>query len=264
MRGKSTYIILILLLIFFCVIMILLFGKNIFHNNKNELVLLVGNNTIWYSKDNKWSNITSKNDVDKLNWKDYHVYIDNKNFGNYYLWHDDKWYLFQEDKTAKLYDGDLFAYRYFGNNKKVSVKEFNESNTNNNSYINKVLKENGINSIKEDEYTIKYKTSLDYDNDSIDEDFYIISNAFSSNISSDSIFSIVFMVDNNKIYYVYNNVDSVRSFNGCKPFFRNFIDIDNDKTYEFILSCGRYSLDEQIDMLYKFKDDQFKILISNQ
>ena len=33
---------------------------------------------------------------------------------------------------------------------------------------------------------------------------------------------------------------------------------------EFILSCARYSDSGQVDMVYKYVNDEFKIIISNQ
>ena len=106
--------------------------------------------------------------------------------------------------------------------------------------------------------------SFDFDNDGKDEDFYVISNVFPLDFEPEMSFSIVFMVKDNNIYYIYNDVSKNNFTNGCKPFFTSFLDADNDGTYEFILSCGRYSISEQIDMLYKYSDDEFKILISNQ
>ena len=264
MRGKSTYIILITFLIVFCIFMIFLYGKGVFTKDKNELVLMVGDNTIWYSKDKKWFYVSSREDIDKLNWNNYYVYMDNNYFGNYYMWHDDKWYLFKEDKTAVLYEGELLAYKYQNSKKKMSVGNIKIENDVNQDFINKVLIDNNITDISEEEYSVKHKASFDFDNDNNLEDFYIISNAFSNSISSNTVFSIVFMVDDGNITYIYQNVDTIKSFSGCKPFFRSFIDVDQDKTYELVLSCGRYSTDEEIDMLYQYKNGDFKILISNQ
>ena len=38
---------------------------------------------------------------------------------------------------------------------------------------------------------------------------------------------------------------------------------NNDDIYEFILSCGKYSIEEEVNMLYQLDNDNFKILISN-
>ena len=41
-------------------------------------------------------------------------------------------------------------------------------------------------------------------------------------------------------------------------------DTNNDNTYEFILSCGKFGSNNQVDMLYEFEENAFKIAISNQ
>ena len=79
----------------------------------------------------------------------------------------------------------------------------------------------------------------------------------------EKLFSIVFMVKDNKIYYLYKDVRDNLDYNGCKPFIHSILDVDKDGNYEFIVSCASYSVSEQVDMLYKFEEDQFRILVSN-
>ena len=91
-----------------------------------------------------------------------------------------------------------------------------------------------------------------------------MSNVFATDFTPNMIFSIVFMIKDNSIYYIYNDISETRSYNGCKPYFNSFIDVNNDNQYEFILSCGRFGSNDQIDMLYEFEENAFKIAISNQ
>ena len=73
-----------------------------------------------------------------------------------------------------------------------------------------------------------------------------------------------YMVKDDKIYSIYQDVAANSGFNGCKPYFQSFLDIDQDEKYEFILSCGYYSNARRSDMLYRLTDDEgFKIIISN-
>ena len=72
------------------------------------------------------------------------------------------------------------------------------------------------------------------------------------------------MVKNNEIYPMYSSVETNQAVNGCKPYLSAVLDIDNDNTSELVVSCGRYSTYKPIDMLYKFTNEGFKILISNQ
>ena len=260
MRGKRTYIILIIIILVFCGVMVLVYGKDVLFKNKNDTILIVGDNTIWSFKDEKWLKITANSSINKLNWKEYNVYIDNKKIGDYFLWHSDKWYIFDDDRKAINYDGKLFAYKA---NNNIDVLDYEVVNIDSeDSYINSVLEENNIS--LDSEFSSKYKTIMDFDNDGVSEVFYVISNAFLMGSSPDRLFSIVFMVKDEKIYYIYNDVRVNNTLNVCKPFFNTFLDINKDKTYEMILSCGRYSVEGQIDMLYQYKDNEFKIVISNQ
>ena len=114
-------------------------------------------------------------------------------------------------------------------------------------------------------FTSIYKVSVDYDTDGEDEDFYIISNVFPSDFEPETSFAIAFMVKNNQIYYLYNDVSKYTgSLNGCKPYYHSFIDTNYDDIYEVIVSCGRYGADDQVDMLFSWEEESFKLLISNQ
>ena len=72
------------------------------------------------------------------------------------------------------------------------------------------------------------------------------------------------MEKNGSIYYLYKAIENNDGQNGCKPYLNSLIDIDEDQVYEIVLSCGYYSVEKRLDMLYSFKDNQFKLLLSNQ
>lgn len=259
MRKKRTYIILLIILSIFFIVMFLAFGvKNIKDGNR-DLTLIVGDNTVWTYSDKKWDFVRNYTDLKDLSWKTYNIYLDNKKFGNYMLWKDDKWYAFDKNKNAVKLDGNLLAYSA---NYNINISEFSQAEITDYTYVQNVLLDNDLS--LSSEFTSLYKIDLDFDNDSNIEEFYVLSNVFANDFDPETIFSIVFMVKDEKIYYIYNDVSSNKSFNGCKPFFTSFLDLDNDNKSEFILSCGRYSISEQVDMLYKYSDEGFKILISNQ
>ena len=68
------------------------------------------------------------------------------------------------------------------------------------------------------------------------------------------------MVKNSKIYPMYTDIAPNRSNNGCKPYLSAVIDMDEDNTYEMVISCGKYSTDKPADMLYKLTEEGFKII----
>ena len=256
MRGKSIYIVLIIILFVFFIVMFVLFGLDNIRKKNLETTIITGDNTAWVYKNAEWYNVL-ENDFSKLNWQEYKVFSDNKYLGKYLLWHDDKWYVFDHNKKAIDTDGVLMAYRA---NYNIKVAEIADTIVDDDVYVTTALDDNNIS--LDTDFTSKYKVSIDYDNDGIEEDFYIISNVFSLE-SENSIFSIVFMAKDDKIYYIYRDVDSKKGLNGCKPFFKSFLDVDQDDKFEFILGCGRYSIGDEVNMLYKEDNGDFKILISN-
>lgn len=256
--GRKKYIILIVVIVIFFLIMIILFGKDSLKKSGERLTIIVGNNTVWSYRDKKWSNKGSN--YDELNWKKYHVYYDNEEKGDYYLWHDDKWYAFDSNKNAVPFHGELLAYE---SNRDISIASFSTEEIEDDSTVSQMLEKNNIPNTNQ--FSSKYQVPFDIDGDGEDEIFYVISNVFALDFRPDTIFSIVYMVKDNKIYSIYEDVTANDSFNGCKPILRSFLDIDQDNQYELILSCGYYSNSRRSDMLYRFTDDrEFKILISNQ
>ena len=259
MVNKRVYIILFIILAVFLVVMFLVFGKNNIKQESVREILVVGDSTVWEYSKKKWYKITYKSSLQELSWKKYKVFSNNEELGDYYLWHNDKWYVFDDEKNPINIDGDMFAYSA---NFDLKVKNFTTDNISNMEYVNYVLEKNNISTSSK--FTSQYKITLDYDNDGVEEDFYMISNAFPMDFIPEKSFSIAFMVKDNNIYYIYKDIADYRGFNGCKPFYSEFLDVDDDNMYEFILSCNDYSVSKRIDMLYQFSDGSFKIAISNQ
>lgn len=261
MRDKKVYIVLLIILGVFFVSMFLIFGLSNIKSAKDSATIIVGDSTVWNYNNKKWLNLTTQKSISKLNWQKFNVYVNNEEFGQYSLWHDDKWYAFDDNKNAVMLEGSIFAYK---SNFDMKIVRFEENEIDDRTYVDYVLEENNLS--LSSKFTASYKTSIDFDNDGKSEEFYLISNAFPLDFDPEMIFSIVFMVKNERVYYLYNDISEHRSFNGCKPFFTSFLDVDNDKYHELILSCAGYSTSNQVDMLYKFNKDEdaFKIVISNQ
>lgn len=260
MSSKKTYISLIVIVLVFFLIMFALFGVDSLRREKYKTTLIVGDNTVWVYEKKNWYNYTDNDKLlQDLYWEKYKIFSDNKEFGDYLLWHSDKWYAFDDNKNAVNINGRLLAYK---SNHKIKVLDFTEEEIDDYSVVKQVLENNGLD--VNSKFTSNYKVSFDYDNDGEIEEFYIISNAFPIDFDPKDIFSIAFMVDSDNIYPIYTDISKNDSFNGCKPYYNAFLDYDNDKNYEFILSCSKYSVSTSIDMLYKYIDKEFKIVISSE
>lgn len=260
MAKKSTYIGLIVGIAVFFLIMFLFFGLDNIKKDNYNLTLIIGDNTVWSYNKKNWINISEQEAFRNLSWKKYNVYSNNLKQGVYTLWHDDKWYVFDDSKNAVNVDGDFLA---IDSNFEIKVSNFNIQNIDVDDNIYTVLSNNGLNTSSM--FTSKYKVNFDFDNDGLEEDFYVISNVFSMDFNPSKLFSIVFMVKDKKIYYLYNDIiENKNNFSGCKPYINSILDVDDDNKYEILLSCSKYSVGKRVDMLYHFTDGQFKLLISNQ
>ena len=259
MAKKRTYIVLIAIIIIFFIVMFALFGVDNIRKERYETTLIVGDNTIWTYKKKRWLNFSNSMSTQDFDWKKYKVFSNNEEIGSYLLWHDDKWYAFDDNKNAVNIDGNLLAYN---SNHKISVYKYNEKNIDDYTVVNQVLENNHLEPTKD--FTSAYMVSFDYDNDEEEEDFYLVTNVFPTGFNPDKVFALVFMVDGEDIYPIYTDISNNMGYDGCKPYFTSFLDLDNDNKYEFILSCSKYSVSGNVDMLYKFIDKEFKIIISSE
>ena len=257
---SSRYKVITIILVVYLVVFFLIYGLSNIKNGQRKLTLLVGDNTVWDYSNRSWLNITREERLDSLNSQEYKVFLDNKYFGEYSMWYDDnKWYAFNSNKTAVKMEGELIAYKA---NYDLKIKEFETKENNNNTYVHQVLKDNNLSTSSQ--MTVNNVVNFDIDADGVEEQFYVISNAFASDFYPDTIFSIVFMVKEQKIYSMYTNIEKANYGNGCKPYIRTFLDINDDDKHELILTCAKYSVQEPEDMLFQFNKEKFDLLISNQ
>lgn len=258
-KGKVKYIVIIVILIIYCVGMYLIFGVSETKERNTTTTLLVGDSTVWNYSSRDWMNVTNQQLLSDVNWQKFKIYVDNEYFGNYSVWLDDRWYLFDDDRNAVTYQGNLFAYDADFD---MDILPFTTSQITDYTYVNQVLKEHNLNT--DTAYTLATQSSFDFDKDGVNETFYMVSNVFAIDFFPETYFSFVFMVDNNQIYMLYEDVDKNEGVNGCKPNLYTVADVDNDDQYELILMCSKYSNQIPIMMLYEFRDNAFKIAISNQ
>lgn len=258
-KGKFKYVVIIVIVIIYGIAMYLAFGVNETKERKTTATLLVGNSAVWNYSSRDWMNLNTPSLVSSLNWQKFNVYVDNEYLGKYLVWQDEQWYLFDDSRNAVSYQGNFLAYKADFD---MDVVSFPTTDITNFTYVNQVLEKYGFSTNQE--YTLSTVSSIDFDKDGELEEFYVVSNVFPLDFVPDKYFSFVFMVDDQKIYMLYEDVDITESFNGCKPNVYAVADVDNDQDYELILNCAKYSNQTPVTMLYEFRDDRFEIEISNQ
>lgn len=260
MENKKVYIVLIVFLFVFFFVMFISFGVPNLKKDKLKAILIVGNHSIWNYANQRWNSITNPSEMKELNWQKYHLFAQYENKGRYSLWYDDnEWYAFDEEKNSYSLGSPFFAYT---SNYDITVYPYHEEKVTDTKYIANVLKNHNIS--LSSKLTTSTKISLDFDQDGIKEEFYAVSNAFSLEEEPSVVFSFAFMVKENAIYMIYEDVRENDYFGACKPFYTGFLDIDRDNVSELVLSCGHYSVENQTDSLYQFTNQMFKKVISNE
>lgn len=261
MKKKGRYIVLIVLLIIYFLVIFIVFGKNYLEKQKQQTIIVIGNNTIWKRQKQQWSSYSSLSEKKSLNWNLFNTYVGKKKLGKYYLWNDgEEWFLFDKKKNAYSYNEELFAYK---SNYKISIEEFTTENTNDYTHLQQLFKENNLS--EEGEITVSNLSKIDIDNDGTLENFYVFSNVFSYDLTPPkNNYSFVFMEKNNKLYMIYSFVSENVGLDGCQPFISYVLDTDADNTNEIVLICSQYDTLPSINTLYKFEKDQFVEIISNQ
>ena len=75
MNNKKIYILIIVFLVLFALIMYITVGKDNIKSEKNELSLILNNNTIFNYSNKNWTK--EKVDyIDNYNFKEYSIYLD--------------------------------------------------------------------------------------------------------------------------------------------------------------------------------------------
>ncbi len=265
---KGVYITLILILIIFLAAMYFLFARTNLNEERYSTTFIIGDSTIWNYSSRRWQTLQNYKSINDINWKRFTVYEDNKKLGNYLVWKDDKWYFFTDNREAVVTNGGKILA--FNTNHPITVADFSEEQTTekDKDVIDFVLQSHELS--PSSKFTVSNKINIDLDNDQEEETIYCLSNAFATEFNPDSVFSFVVVKDGDNIYDLYEAVDDNTGTNSCRPFIHHIIDVNNDKNYEIIVSCGRYSIEEQLDMLFQrqvdsnTKEINYKIVVSNQ
>ncbi len=257
-KSNKKYLFVFIIIIVFSVAVFILYGFDSSKNKKMDPTIIIDNDAIFKFNGVRWVELND-NEIDSLSWKKYKVYTDSAYFGKYYLVNQNKWYLFDDNNNAVNYEGSFIALDNSHKYKVINIKQNDITDT---SYVEKVLTENNINT----DISISSSSviAVDIDNDGKNEYIYTISNRFSEKKKEEKYFGFIFMVKNNKVYYIYSNSSKEDDiYDGCMPYVNSIIDVDNNNKYEYIISCAYYSNNGVEQGLYNFDNANFNLLVSN-
>lgn len=248
-KSNKAYIILLSVLIIYLIITFFTLKNT---NKKEENIsYFVTNNSKYIFENNKFSKPENNN---KLNWKEYSIYIDNNYIGNYQLQYNDKWYIYDKERNPIKYEGNVIGF----SNLNINVYNFNKQDITD-TEINKInlyLRNENINIV--DYNTYDAKIEFDIDNDNKLEKIYIVTSRINGN--DNNIFSMILMEKDNKITTISSKIISSQSNESIKIYdVYGIIDIDEDKTMEIIISETQYSQpDKSNEQIYKLKNKKYE------
>ena len=265
-KNKKIMIVMLIVLAVYALIMFLVLGgTKTFKKTNSQITIIMGDNATFTYNGSFWTYVELETTYSKLNWLKYDVYENNELLGNYSMWHNDKWYVFdgdEEHRTPVSVTEDFIALRA---DSSIKLTPFESNKITDYSYVNAVLDSYGI---QASYLTVDQVVSIDIDNDSIDENFYFISNSLPRENPENFNFTIVFMEKKGEIYNIYTDIQEMENSDGCKPFMRAVLDYDLDGEQEIIFACGGLSKKKKKDYIYKFTHnnslDEFKLIVSNQ
>ena len=265
-KNKKIVIVMLIVLAVYALIMFLVLGgTKTFKKTNSQITIIMGDNATFTYNGSFWTYVELETTYSKLNWLKYDVYENNELLGNYSMWHNDKWYVFdgdEEHRTPVSVTEDFIALRA---DSSIKLTPFESNKITDYSYVNAVLDSYGI---QASYLTVDQVVTIDIDNDSIDENFYFISNSLPRENPENFNFTIVFMEKKGEIYNIYTDIQEMENSDGCKPFMRAVLDYDLDGEQEIIFACGGLSARKQKDYIYKFNHnntlDEFKLIVSNQ
>ncbi len=257
--NKYTKVAIIIIIFFIILLLAVLLSsderKTILQSNRYESYLVVGQNSIFTYQNKNIYNVTKNKELrNALEWEKFTIISDHKKLGNYLMHYDEKWYLFDENKTAIDYDEEtLIAYKS-NYNLKYSYKSQNE--VIDNKYINKVLETKKLSG---DHITYSSEVYFDIDNDGQNETFYVVGNTMPIEANEDKKYAISFMVKDEIIYLIYVNLfeDFKRVY--CLPQIEGFLDLNSNNKNEIIISCNTMSTLQQQVNIYEFNKKNNKI-----
>ena len=265
-KNKKIMIVMLIVIAVYALIMFLVLGgTKTFKKTNSQITIIMGDNATFTYNGSFWTYVELETTYSKLNWLKYDVYENNELLGNYSMWHNDKWYVFdgdEEHRTPISVTEDFIALRA---DSSIKLTPFESNKITDYSYVNAVLDSYGI---QASYLTVDQVVTIDIDNDSIDENFYFISNSLPRENPENFNFTIVFMEKKGEIYNIYTDIQEMENSDGCKPFMRAVLDYDLDGEQEIIFACGGLSARKQKDYIYKFNHnntlDEFKLIVSNQ
>lgn len=248
-KNIKYIIIFIIIAVVYIIVAVLANGKTPIKNSSGEY-LIIGDTLILQNKDRKWIQLTEI--PENLLNKEYTVYSGDKTIPNVKLQHvSDQWYFINNKyETINVEDFKGASNKENIEFANYELQYFNEEDDDS---LNEAL---SLNSFKPD-YNFKQNTrcvEFDFDNNDENEKICTTTNISLSEAVEKTV-AIMYMVSNDGVKIIGKNSDD--------PYrIYSIVDIDNDGTYEMIVTKGAIDITrfDTCYQIYKYKNNKWQLI----
>ena len=250
--------IVIVLLVYFA-IFICLFGITTIRKFFSKAYIVLDSGDKWMLENTKWVNLPdSENKL--YNWQKYSVYTDNKYFGDYKIFYNNKIYLFDDSDKSIQYDA-LNVIALKGNFAIIDYNMTENFDSKGIKFLEDFIKKEKID-VELSQFNLKMY-NINHKNSEKSDKIYVASNLFGDAGETDEVLAIIFCeYDNGKIEILYSKFGNINTqLRSCSPQIRNVIDFLKDGKYEILFECIYYMSSDTCHMMYEKEFGSYRKVI---
>jgi len=248
MKDKKIYIILISIYVVIALIAVIFIGVN----NKQKGYIILPGYDLYYKNKNTIKSYNKK--IDEL--KDI-ITITDIETKKLKFKNEEQLEIYENNEITDIRQNLIMAY---SSNLNFDIANYSKETLNDEDIkiLNQILEEHDI--IGYENLNTNEKISFDYDQNGIEETIYFVSNLFEETVY-DKVFAFVYYIENNEIKYLSEQVtDILKIYDLCVPRMNSIVDLDEDKKYEFIISCEYFSNKGIQNSIYKKQNNLFELI----
>lgn len=246
------------MLVYFA-IFICLFGVTTIRKFFSKAYIVLDSGDKWMLENTKWVNLPD-NENSLYNWQKYKIYTDNKYFGDYKIFYNNKIYLFDDKDKSVSYDA-LNVIALKGNFAIVDYEVTENFDEKGIEFLEDFIKKEKLD-VELEQFRLKMY-EINHKNSEKSDRIYVATNLFGEPGEAEEVLTLIFcMYDNGKIEVLYSehNVANMQ-LQFCSPQIRNVIDFLDDGKYEIIFECIYYMSSDTCHMMFEKEFGSYRKVI---
>ena len=246
------------MLVYFA-IFICLFGITTIRKFFSKAYIVLDSGDKWMLENTKWVNLPD-NENSLYNWQKYKIYTDNKYFGDYKIFYNNKIYLFDDKDKSVSYDA-LNVIALKGNFAIVNYEETENFDEKGIEFLEDFIKKEKLN-VELEQFRLKMY-EIYHKNSEKSDKIYVATNLFKNAGETNEVMTIIFCeYDDGDIQVLYSKFGDINTqLRSCSPQIRNVIDFLDDGKYEIIFECIYYMSSDTCHMMFEKEFGSYRKVI---